>query len=227
MTATRLRFKEVLKYIAVLAFIPAIAAAGSLVFDEQRHILVSLAVAAAALGVFFLGYEKKQVGTRRLVVTAIMTALCLFGRFIPVIKPVAALVILTGVYLGCETGFLTGALTALISNFWFGQGPWTAFMMLALGLVGFFSGALSKVLIKNRPLLIVFGAVCGAAYSMIMDIWTVLWYAKGFSPKLYLAAVGTSVPYLLSYCVSNVVFLFILSKPVGDKLMRVKIKYGV
>ena len=62
---------------------------------------------------------------------------------------------------------------------------------------------------------------------MIMDIWTVLWYAKGFSPKLYLAAVGTSIPYLLSYCVSNVVFLVILSKPVGDKLMRVKIKYGV
>ena len=100
-------------------------------------------------------------------------------------------------------------------------------MMLDVGLIGFASGLMSGVLIKNRPALIVFGAVCGAGYSMIMDIWTVLWYAEGFSVKLYIAAVGTSLLYLLSYAASNVVFLILLGKPVGDKLMRIKIKYGV
>ncbi len=222
-----LRLRLTVKYAIALVLIPALAVAGSIAFDEKRHIFISLAIAVMALLVFFTGYEKKQVGTRRMVITAIMTALCFVGRFVPVIKPMTALLILTGAYLGCEAGFLTGALTALISNFWFGQGPWTAFMMLALGLIGFASGLMSGVLIKNRPALIIFGAVCGAGYSMIMDIWTVLWYAEGFSVKLYIAALGTSLPYLLSYAASNVVFLILLGKPVGDKLMRIKIKYGV
>ena len=221
------RFRAAVKYLIAFIMIPALAVAGSVAFDEKRHIFISLTVAVMALLVFFTGYEKRQVGTRRMVVTAIMTAMALVGRFIPVIKPMTALVILTGMYLGCEAGFLAGALTALLSNFWFGQGPWTAFMMLALGLIGFAAGLLSGALIKKRAILLVFGAFCGAAYSLIMDIWTVLWYAEGFSLKLYAAAVGTSVPYLLSYVISNVVFLYLLGKPVGDKLMRVKIKYGV
>ena len=222
-----IRIRAAVKYLIAFILIPAMAVAGSVAFDEKRHIFISLAVAVLALLVFFTGYDKRQVGTRRMVITAIMTALCLIGRFIPVIKPMTALIILTGMYLGCEAGFLTGALTALISNFWFGQGPWTAFMMLALGLIGFAAGLISGVLMKKKAVLIVFGAVCGAAYSMIMDIWTVLWYAEGFSFKLYAAASGTSVPYLLSYVISNAVFLYLLGKPVGDKLMRVKIKYGV
>ena len=60
-----------------------------------------------------------------------------------------------------------------------------------------------------------------------MDIWTVLWYAEGFSWKLYQSALITAIPYTLSYMVSNVLFLLILSKPIGDKLARIKIKYGI
>jgi len=31
----------------------------------------------------------------------------------------------------------------------------------------------------------------------------------------------------VSYAVSNVLFLYLLAKPFGDKLNRIKIKYGV
>ena len=77
------------------------------------------------------------------------------------------------------------------------------------------------------PLLLIYGALCGVMYSFIMDIWTVLWYNKGFSLGLYGAALVSAIPYTLSYMVSNVLFLALLFKPFGVKLERVRVKYGI
>ena len=79
-----------------------------------------------------------------------MVALSVTGRFIPFFKPVTALTVLTAVYLGGEAGFLCGALSAVISNFWFGQGPWTPFQMLAWGMIGLFAGLLASPLKRSR-----------------------------------------------------------------------------
>ena len=75
--------------------------------------------------------------------------------------------------------------------------------------------------------MLLYGVIAGVAYSFIMDIWTVLWYAGGFDLKLYTAAIVSAIPFTLLYAVSNVVFLLILQKTVGNKLNRIKIKYGV
>ena len=72
-----------------------------------------------------------------------------------------------------------------------------------------------------------YGVLSGVAYSFIMDVWTVLWYSGGFDWKLYLAAITSAIPFTALYAASNVVFLWILRKPGGHKLQRVKIKYGV
>ena len=76
-----------------------------------------------------------------LAMIALLCALAIAGRvaffFLPQIKPIAAVVILAGVSFGGEVGFVTGALSAFVSNFYFGQGSWTPFQMVALGLVGF------------------------------------------------------------------------------------------
>lgn len=207
--------------------IPVITVAGALAFDEKKHIIIALAVAVSALLLFAAGFEKKSTGTRRMVIVAVMVALCFAGRFIPFLKPIAALTIITALYLGGEAGFLVGALSAVLSNFYFGQGPWTAFQMLAWGMIGLFAGILSEKLLGSLPLLLLYGALTGIAYSFIMDIWTVLWYNQGFDIKLYLAALVSAVPYTVSYAVSNVLFLFLLAKPFGEKLSRIKIKYGV
>ena len=207
--------------------IPALALFGSIAFDRKKHIIISLAAAFFALMVFISGFEKKSVGTRRLVITAVMTALCFIGRFIPFLKPITALTIITALYLGGESGFLVGAMTAILSNIYFGHGPWTAFQMLAWGLIGLIAGFLSEPLKRNKLLLLIYGAAAGIAYSFIMDIWTVLWYNNGFDFKLYLSALVTAIPYTLSYMISNVLFLAVLAKPFGEKLGRIKIKYGV
>ncbi|NLT09499.1 MAG: ECF transporter S component [Ruminococcus sp.] len=207
--------------------VPVLAIGGSLAFDRKRHIIISLAIAVFALLLFAAGFEKRNTGTRRMVIAAVMIALCFAGRFIPFLKPISALTIIAGMYLGGETGFLVGAMTAVLSNFYFGQGPWTAFQMLAWGMIGLIAGILSEPLRRSRIFLLIYGAAAGMMYSFIMDIWTVLWYAEGFQLKLYLAALVTAIPYTASYVVSNVLFLSLLAKPFGEKLQRIKKKYGV
>lgn len=219
--------RRLIRGLIPFAAIPALAVLGTLVFDRQKHLIVSMAAAALALLLFVTGFEKKSTGSRRLVIVSVMTALCFAGRFIPVLKPVAALTIITGLYLGCEAGFFTGAMAAVLSNFYFGQGPWTVFQILAWGMIGFFAGVLSKPLRRSRNLLLIYGAVSGIAYSFIMDIWTVLWYNQGFVLSLYKAALISAVPYTVSYALSNILFLLLFAKPFGEKLERLHIKYGI
>ena len=219
--------RSAIKVAVPFVILPLLTIAGAVAFDQKKHIIISMAVAFFALLLFAAGFEKRSTGTRRMVIVAVMTALCFAGRFIPFLKPIMALIIISALYLGGEAGFLVGALAAVLSNFYFGQGPWTAFQMLAWGSAGLFAGALAEPLKRSTPLLLLYGALSGMLYSFIMDIWTVLWYAEGFSWKLYQSALITAIPYTLSYMVSNVLFLLILSKPIGDKLARIKIKYGI
>lgn len=221
------KMRDMIRIAVPFIAMPMITIVGAVAFDEKKHIIISLAVAVSALLLFAAGFEKKSTGTRRMVIVSVMVALCFAGRFIPFLKPIAALTIITALYLGGEAGFLVGSLSAILSNFYFGQGPWTAFQMLAWGLIGFFAGLLAERLLKSRVLLLIYGAAAGLAYSFIMDIWTVLWYNQGFDINLYLAALVTAIPYTASYAVSNVLFLYLLAKPFGDKLNRIKIKYGV
>lgn len=221
------RLRQVLRWLVPLVAIPLLVALGATVVDSKQHLLVSFGVAALAVVLFLAGFERKLTGSRRLVLVACMTALCIVGRFIPFFKPVTALTIITGMYLGGESGFLTGAMAALLSNFYFGQGPWTPFQMLALGLMGLCSGWLCRPLKRSRPLLLLWGVLAGIAYSMLMDVWTVLWYDGGFRLELYLSALLTALPYTAMYAVANFVFLWALAKPFGEKLERVRIKYGV
>ena len=156
-----------------------------------------------------------------------MTALSVLGRLLPLIKPITALTVLSAMYLGPEAGFLVGALSAVLSNFIMGQGPWTPFQMLAWGLIGLFAGYLAKPLIRSRLLLFGYGFLSGIGYSMLLDVWTTVWTYKEFTLPEYLAAITSALPLTALYAVSNVIFLWVFAKPVGDKLSRIKKKYGL
>ena len=221
------KIKKTLNIAIPLILIPLVSVSGVLLFDEQKHIFVSLLVAFLSLVLFITGFEKKITGTRRMVLVAVMTAISVLGRFIPFFKPITAITVITAMYLGGESGFLVGSLSALLSNFYFGQGPWTAFQMLSWGLIGLLAGFLSEKLKKSRVFLLTYGVISGIVFSLIMDVWTVLWYSAGFDPDLYLASVAAAVPHTILYSVSNFIFLLVLAKPFGEKLTRIKIKYRV
>ncbi len=207
--------------------IPVLVILGAAVFEERRHLIVSTGVAVLALLLFAAGYEKKPTGSRRMIIASVMTALCIAGRFIPVFKPITALTVITAIYLGGEAGFLVGAMSALLSNFYFGQGPWTPFQMLAWGMIGLLAGLLANPLKQYKWLLLAYGILAGVLYSLVMDIWTVIWYDGSFRAELYLAAFVTALPHTIMYSVSNFIFLWFAAKPFGEKLERVKIKYGI
>lgn len=219
--------RNILKIIIPFLLVPLLVGLGSLVFDEKKYLVVSFGVAILSVVLFIADFEKKVTGSRRMVIIAVMTALCIVGRLIPFFKPVTALIMITAMYLGGETGFLTGALSALLSNFYFGQGPWTPFQMMAWGLIGLVAGYLSNPLKKSKVFLLVFGAISGMIFSLLMDVWTVIWYNGSFSFSLFMSAMVTAIPYTILYSVSNFVFLLFLAKPFGEKLQRVKIKYGI
>lgn len=114
----------------------------------NSDILLGLIFLAACAIPFFLVFEKKKPQARELVPIAVMAALGVVGRTLfsliplPNFKPVSAIVIITAVAFGPETGFLTGALTGFLSNFIFGQGPWTPWQMFCWGMIGFVAGLL-------------------------------------------------------------------------------------
>lgn len=149
-----MKAKKWVSYGIFCLLIPAVVAGGALLFEEKQYAWVSLCAAVLACVPFFLHFERKTGSTQTLILVAAMVALSVVGRILftplPGFKPVTALVVITGMYFGGEAGFMTGALSAVISNFWFGQGPWTPFQMVSWGLIGFIAGLLASPLRQQQ-----------------------------------------------------------------------------
>ncbi len=221
------RIRKLLRIALPFAIMPSIVLLLPLGIQSQFYALVSFLMVGLALLLFLTGFERREIGTRRMILVSVMTALSVIGRLLPVFKPITALTVLSAMYLGAEAGFLVGALSAVLSNAIMGQGPWTPFQMLAWGLIGFFAGILEKPLRRLPLLLYVYGILSGVAYSMLLDVWTTLWTYKEFTWGAYAAALTTALPMTCLYAVSNLLFLLILRKPIGDKLLRIRKKYGL
>lgn len=216
---------------AVLAVCMAVIAGGCLLFGERSASWLAGAAAVVICGVFFARFEKKEITAGEIALAAVMTALSVTGRIIfaplPAFKPCAAVIILAGIYLGAEQGFLVGALTALVSNFFFTQGIWTPFQMMIWGLTGLLAGLLGSRLKKNPIVLCIFGAMAGLCYSVFMDVCSVLWLGGGFTPERFLGLTLASAWFTVSYMVSNCVFLLIFLKPAARIFERLDSKFGL
>lgn len=150
-----LKQRKILSYILIFGVIPLTVIFGTQLLGARKYVFLCLAVTVFCLASFLISIEYKQrtavVGT---VLVSVMTALSVVGRFafsyVPFFKPVTAFVIITGVYLGSQYGFLCGALSALVSNFIFGQGAWTPFQMLAWGTYRLLCGSFFKGTCKKQ-----------------------------------------------------------------------------
>lgn len=108
---------------------------------------LTLVAALLSLALFLAHFEASAPTLRQVVPAATLGGVAAAGRVlfapIPDVKPVSAIAIVAGATLGRESGFMVGALAALVSNFFFGQGAWTPLQMYAWGLVGYLSGVLA------------------------------------------------------------------------------------
>ncbi len=217
---------------AVLLLTPLVAILGLTLFGGKRWDVAAVLMAFLCCVPFFLSFEKRRPTAREVVLVSVMTAFSVAGRLlfavIPFFKPVTAVVIIAAMYFGSGAGFMTGAMSALISNIWFGQGAWTPFQMLCWGIIGWGAGMLNRRGWLQKPaLLCICGAAAGALYSLVMDLWTVLSAEGALRLSRWMAVALTSLPVTLMYCISNVIFLLILRKPLGSILGRLRNKYGL
>lgn len=207
--------------------------AGHSFLEDRKYYIISLLLILYTMIPFLVRFEGKKPPARELVLISVMIAIAVAGRaaffMLPQFKPVLALVIIPAIAMGRDTGFLIGSMTAFVSNFIFGQGPWTPWQMLAMGLIGFLAGLLAeKKLLGNKKLpLLIFGGCCALLYGLIVDIWTILSMTP--EPSLITAAVvyASSLPFNLVLGAATVFFLYFLGKPMLEKLDRMKLKYGV
>lgn len=203
-------------------------------FDNKQYYAVSILLIIYAMVPFFVGFERRKPKAREIVILAVLITAAVVGRaaffMLPNFKPILAIVIISGVSLGKESGFLVGAMSALVSNFLFGQGPWTPWQMIAMAIIGYLAGLFfhkysGKI---NKCALVAFGGICAFfLYGAIVDIWTIFMMAPEPTWQTAAMVYGAAVYLNLVNAAATVIFLFILAKPMLGKLERVKEKYGM
>lgn len=200
----------------------------------RGYYFTSMCIIVISIFIFLWSFEKRKPKTREIVTLAVMTALAVVGRLAffmtPQVKPCAAIIIITGVMLGRQSGFLCGALTAFVSGFFFGQGPWTPWQMIAFGIIGFLSGVLfSKKNIKyayNKWIISIYGFLATfVIYGFILDTATVFMYTDTPKTETFVATYLSGIGFNLIHAVSTFVVLFLISNATIKKLERLKIKY--
>lgn len=218
----------------VLFLIPLTIYIGNYYLGDRKYYFISLLIILETLIPFCAAFEKRKPQARELVIIGVLCAIAVAGRaaffMLPQFKPVIALVIITGVCMGAETGFLVGAITGFISNFFFGQGPWTPWQMFVFGLIGFIAGVLFQkgFLRKTKGSLALFGILSALViYGGIMNPASVLiWQAKP-NMQMIISAYIMGFPLDLIHAAATAFFLWFISAPMIEKLDRVKLKYGL
>lgn len=162
---------------ALLIFIPMPLTiwAGIVFLDDSKYMLVSILLLFYTLVPFFMVFEKRKPKARELVLIAMMTALTVCAQmFFHVTIPVqmgSALIIISGIALGPEAGFLIGAMARFLCNFYEGQGPWTPWQMFCWGLLGFLAGLIFNKVdlekLKSRDFKIILGPVLCIIFALI------------------------------------------------------------
>lgn len=203
-------------------------------FADRQYYIVSLLIIAYTMIPFFLVFEKRKPQARELVVIAVLCAIAVASRaafiWLPHFKPMTAIIIIAGAAFGPEAGFLTGAVSGFVSNFLFGQGPWTPWQMFAFGVAGFLAGILfrkGRLKRERLPLCLFGGIVVVLVVGPLLDTCALFTLpseiTKGGIGLIYLSG----LPVNLVHATATVLTLFFFSKPMFEKLDRIQIKYGM
>lgn len=234
--------RTVAAMLLILIAIPFVIFFGIFFLNDRSEIFISLCIIGLAMIPFAMVFEQRRPQARELLLIAVMAAIAVVGRMaffmIPQFKPVVAIVIIAGAGLGAEAGFLTGAMSGFVSNFFFGQGPWTPWQMFSFGIIGFLAGLIfNKNKRKNNSppnewlykiTLCIYGFFATLIiYGLLMDTASVTMIGQDLSWKAFLAAYVSGFPFNMIHAVSTVVFLFFLAVPMAKKLDRIKKKYGI
>jgi energy-coupling factor transport system substrate-specific component len=195
--------------------------------------LASFVILALALTAGFAWYERSRPSSRTVAIVAALAALATLGRIafapLPSVKPTTDIVLIAGFVLGGPPGFAVGAVAAIASNIFFGQGPWTPWQMLAWGMVGLLGAGLRRR--RARPLpRIVMALICGAAgfaYGLVLNFYTFVTFTGQHTLAQFLVIEGSAFSFDLAHAIGNFVFYLAFGPALVRALQRFRLRMDV
>ena len=181
----------------------------------QNWGLTSVILVALTIGAFFFEFEGSAIGTKEIAIVGILSTVSAVIRIpfaaIPSVQPCTYLIICAGYVFGPLAGFMVGAMTALVSNLFLGQGPWTIYQMFAWGMAGVSAGYLKR-LNPGRRQLMAFGVLWGYLFGVIVNIWFWTSFIYPLTPRTFIVSQLNSLWFDTAHAVANAIFLGLLGK---------------
>ncbi len=185
--------------------------------------IASFTVLALCILCGFVWYERRRPPARVAAIIATLVAFAVVGRILfapfPNMKPTTDIVMLGGYALGGAPGFMIGALSGLISNFYFGQGPWTPWQMTAWGAVGMMGAAAGRIFGRRlgRLRLSLLCAAGAVLFALIVNLSEVIAYTGAPSERGVLVVYARALPFDIAHALANFAFCMIA----GPALVRI------
>ena len=205
----------------------ALVAAVWFFWRRPRHVVTWMLVP------FLLAFESRKPQARELVVIAVLSALAVAARVViplPHFKAIFAVIMLSGIAFGPEAGFMVGAVSALASNFFYGQGAYTPWQMFAYGAGGMLAGFLfAKNRLPKKPVAMgIFGFLAVLLFvGPLLDTCTVFLTLPVINAQTAWPLYVSGFPVNLSQGICTLLTMLIFGKPLLEKLDRVKLQYGM
>jgi energy-coupling factor transport system substrate-specific component len=195
--------------------------------------LAALVILGICLFFGFWWYERQHPPAKVVALVATLAALAALGRVafapLPSVKPTTTIVLIAGFALGAAPGFTVGAVAALASNLFFGQGQWTPWQMVAWGLCGVLGAGLAAALHGNLPRRVPLGLWCAAAslgFGAIMDLSTWTTFGRHTFSE-YVVISGTALPFNLTHAVGSFAFAVAFGPALLGALERFRMRFEV
>jgi energy-coupling factor transport system substrate-specific component len=193
---------------------------------------VGTLLVTAIIIITIIHFERRKVSAKEIALIAGLSAIAGLGRIpfagIPNVQPTTFIVIVSGYVLGPRAGFMVGAVSALASNFFLGQGPWTPWQMLVWGMAGASGGFASKFIPNiSRLQMVILCGVWGYFYGWFINLW--YWSAYTYPHTLgsYIAVCATSFVFDTLHASGNVVLSWMLGKEFINIISRFKRKMTI
>ncbi len=220
----------------LLSIFVVVAMASMLIYtiftkSRDNFAVVSILMILLSMVPFFFAFEVKKPTARELVLISVIVALGVAARtafyLVPQGKPILAVVIAGSICMGPNFGFVIGAMSAFMSNFLFGQGPWTPWQMLGMGLVGMLAGYLGRTKNRNTWVISIFGGLSAFfIYGLFVDFWSIALIQQDITIESIMLVYFTAIPYNLMFAFTTFISLLLFGNPMINKIDRIKMKYG-
>lgn len=220
-------------YLTVVSIIILVLLVVSIAFfNYNAYLLVSFVIIGCIMLPFFARFEIREVAVREIVILAMLAAIAAVSRVpfagLPSVQPTSFVIIMVGLVFGAESGFIVGAVAAVVSNIFLGQGPWTPWQMYAWGMMGMSAGLLRNTWWMGKMWgKCLFGFLWGYVFGWFMNMWIIVSNLENFTWDFFVGIYVSSIYFDLAHGLSNVFFLIVFGASWIKILQRFKKKYGL